>query len=63
MDLILGPFADSPMSGLDDGLLDAYEALLVENDQDLYRWITAAEAGPDRLGNIIGEIRRFHEIG
>lgn len=47
MDLILGPFADGPMAALDAGALDLYEALLEENDQDLYPWITARIAGRD----------------
>ncbi|MDO5605898.1 MAG: succinate dehydrogenase assembly factor 2 [Paracoccus sp. (in: a-proteobacteria)] len=45
MDLILGPFADSDLAGLNPAMLDAYEALLAENDQDLYLWITARTRG------------------
>lgn len=41
MDLILGGFADRSLPGLGAADLDAYEGLLAENDQDLYRWITA----------------------
>lgn len=41
MDLILGAFAQSRLPGLDAQTLDAYEALLQENDHDLYAWITA----------------------
>lgn len=40
MDLILGPFADGPLKDFGPEELDAYEALLEENDQSLYRWIT-----------------------
>ncbi|MDO5705535.1 MAG: succinate dehydrogenase assembly factor 2 [Paracoccus sp. (in: a-proteobacteria)] len=57
MDLILGPFSDGPMAGLDAGMLDLYEELLTENDQDLYPWITARiagrSAGPDRLAPVL----------
>lgn len=45
MDLILGPFADSEIKGLTPTDLDLYEALLEENDQDLYPWITARLKG------------------
>lgn len=45
MDLILGPFADSEMGNLTPAELDDYEALLNENDQDLYPWVTARMAG------------------
>lgn len=47
MDLILGPFADAHAPGLDAGLLTQYEALLEENDQDLYAWILARMHGRD----------------
>lgn len=56
MDLILGPFADQRLAGLEAALLDRYEALLEENDQDLYAWILAringreASVPPDLLG-------------
>ena len=48
MDLILGPFADARLGDLDAEALDAYEALLAENDQDLYRWASGAEPAPER---------------
>lgn len=45
MDLILGPYADAHLAAMDAATLDAYEALLEENDQDLYPWITARMTG------------------
>lgn len=45
MDLILGPYADDTLAGMEPGALDAYEALLDENDQDLYPWVTARMRG------------------
>ena len=44
MDMILGPFADALAEGRAEADLDALEALIEENDQDLYRWTSAAEA-------------------
>ena len=41
MDLILGHFADDALASLDGADLDAYEAMLSENDQDLYLWVPA----------------------
>jgi antitoxin CptB len=41
MDLILGPFSDAELAALDAMTLDTYEALLGENDHDLYQWVTA----------------------
>lgn len=50
MDLILGHFADGPLAGLTASELDDYEAVLNENDQDLYRWITGRMNGGDGRG-------------
>ena len=72
MDLILGPFADAALAGMDDASLDGYEALLDENDQDLYPWVTArlggGTAGPDRHAAVLDEVAahaagRLRQIG
>jgi antitoxin CptB len=41
MDLILGPFADTRLTDLDERDQVLFERLLNENDHDLYRWVTA----------------------
>jgi antitoxin CptB len=46
MDLILGPYADAHLDSLSAQELDAYDALLAENDQDLYLWVTGARTPP-----------------
>lgn len=51
MDLILGPFADRALAGLGPDMLDRYEALLQENDQDLYLWIVARVGGHQGAGS------------
>ena len=56
MDLILGPFADDHLAALDAEALDAYEALLSENDQDLYRWAAGTEATPERHAPMLDRI-------
>lgn len=57
MDLILGPFADGPLAGLQADMLERYEMLMSENDQDLYRWITARisgrSEGPEALAPLL----------
>lgn len=57
MDLILSGFAAARLEGMDDGALDAYEALLEESDQDLYAWVAGQAAPPERHAPLIGEIR------
>ncbi len=39
MDLILGSFADDEIAHLSEDELDAFDSLMNENDQDLFKWI------------------------
>jgi antitoxin CptB len=56
-DLILGGFADSGLAALDDAALDAYEALMEENDWDIYYWVTGARAVPPAHRAMIETLR------
>ena len=56
MDLILGGFSDARLGTLDDETLDTYEALLSENDQELYRWVTGQDEAPERFRPLVAEI-------
>jgi antitoxin CptB len=56
MDLVLGPFADNRLEALAAAELDLYEALLAENDQDLYQWVSGQVAPPDRFAGLIKTI-------
>jgi antitoxin CptB len=58
MDLILGHFSDDELATLGPVDLDLYEALLEENDHDLYRWVSGAEAVPAGLSPLIARIAR-----
>lgn len=60
MDLILGPFFDARGAGLDAETLDRYEALLGENDQDLYQWFSGQANAPDDLAPMLDVIRDHH---
>ncbi|MEM8570918.1 MAG: succinate dehydrogenase assembly factor 2 [Pseudomonadota bacterium] len=62
MDLILGPFSDSEVKTLSANELDAYEAMLTENDQDLYRWVSGQDELPELHASILEKIREFHHI-
>lgn len=57
MDLILGGFADAHLSGLTDAELDAHEALMDENDQDLYMWISEQADAPDHHKPALAKLR------
>jgi len=64
MDLILSAFAAEHLEEMDARALDDYDALLNENDQDLYRWVTGQDTPPDRLANLIDRISKtFQKSG
>jgi antitoxin CptB len=59
-DLILGPFADANLAGMNDAELDAFEALIGELDHDLYAWITGAAPAPAAFeGPMLERLRVF----
>jgi antitoxin CptB len=53
MDLLLGRFADAELERLSDRELDLFEAILAEEDQDLYAWITGERPWPTSLNNLL----------
>lgn len=59
MDLILGPYANARIEELDAETLDLFDALLLENDQDLYLWVTGAKAPPERFVNLLAKICEY----
>ncbi len=57
MDILLMRYAEARLEAMDAGALDAYEALLSENDQDLYQWISGQKPAPEALVPMIDDIR------
>ena len=57
MDLILGRFWDAEGATLDDETLEIYEAMLSENDQDLYAWVSGQSTPPDAFAALIARLR------
>ena len=62
MDLILSAFADARLGELSADELDAYEAMLDENDQDLYKWVSGAVKPPEAHAPILAAVAKFHKI-
>lgn len=56
MDLILTDWAQHELPGMSDADLDAYDALLAENDQALYAWICGHEAAPKAHTDLVARI-------
>jgi antitoxin CptB len=57
MDVILSRFAEMRLAGLDAEMLDSYDALLRENDHDLYYWVSGVQEPPAHFAPLVGEIR------
>ncbi len=56
MDLILSTYAEARLAALGPDDLALYEALLFENDQDLYRWVGGRTVPPERFRVLIDDI-------
>jgi antitoxin CptB len=56
MDLILTAYADTHLADMDTAVMDVYDAMLNENDQDLYQWVTGQVAAPAPFTALIGDI-------
>jgi antitoxin CptB len=62
-DLLLGPFAERHLAEMTPPQLDRFEALLAENDADLYDWIGGrVPPPPDRDSDVLRLLIafRFH---
>lgn len=56
MDLILQRFAEANLHTMDDAGLNLYDALLNENDHDLYQWVSGQVSPPEAYGELIDGI-------
>lgn len=57
MDILLIRYSGEKLAGMDAAALDAYEALLEENDQDLYQWISGQKPAPAPHEALVADIR------
>ena len=57
MDLILMHYAQDKLSGMSDEALDHYDALLNENDQDLYQWCSGQVPPAREFTDLIADIK------
>ncbi len=56
MDIILGNYARDRLQTMDGAALDHFDALLWENDQDLYLWVSGQGPAPDRFHALVEDI-------
>lgn len=59
MDLVLGPFADQHLSAMSPQVLDLYDSLLTENDQDLYAWVSGVLPVPERYCALLSMVSSY----
>lgn len=58
MDVILSRYAGARLTVLTAAQLDLYDALLSENDHDLYSWVSGQAAPPPRFAALVADIAR-----
>lgn len=56
MDLILGHWSDAHLAELGLAELEVYDAMLSENDHDLYGWVTGKSQAPEAFAPLIARI-------
>jgi antitoxin CptB len=61
MDILLSAFAAENLGQMDAARLDLYEALLHENDQDLYQWVTGQVPANDPFRDLIADIAQTYQ--
>lgn len=59
MDMVLGPYSDTELVTLDEAQITLYDALLNENDLDLYQWVTGQEPTPGTYLDLLTGISKF----
>jgi antitoxin CptB len=63
-DLLLGAFAAAHLHAFDAAQLDRFEALLAENDGELFDWISGRAAPPDeKITDVLCLLLRFRFQG
>jgi len=63
MDLILSAFANSHLEKMTEADLILYDAMLFENDHDLYQLVTGQIAAPERFAAMIAMVATtLHKI-
>jgi antitoxin CptB len=56
MDLILGGYADAELATLDADGVALFEAVLGENDHDLFAWVTGQAEPPARYAPLMADL-------
>ena len=63
MDIILSRYAAARLAGMNSAALDDFDALLSENDQDLYQWVTGQIPPPAQYAGLVADISGHARAG
>ena len=58
MDLVLGPYSDTQLTSLSEAQILVYDALLEENDHDLYGWVAGHIPTPENYLELVSIISK-----
>ncbi|UWQ81290.1 succinate dehydrogenase assembly factor 2 [Leisingera sp. S132] len=61
MDILLSAYAAASLEQMDAAQLDLYDQLLLENDQDLYQWVTGQAEPQERFRDLVADIAQTHQ--
>lgn len=59
MDLVLSAFSSARLASMSDSELDVYDALLSENDHDLFQWVTGQAAASVPYAGLVAQISAY----
>lgn len=59
MDMVLGPYSDTELVGLNEAETLLYDVLLDENDITLYQWVTSQTPTPEHYLELLTVITKF----
>lgn len=66
LDILLGAFLEKAYISLPEGEQALFEALLKQEDQDLFEWLTGKKTPPTEISSMIEKIRenakRSHSV-
>lgn len=56
MDILLMAYTEANLEAMSDAQLDLFDKLLMNNDQDLYQWVTGQVAPPSVFAELVQEL-------
>ncbi|MCB1507408.1 MAG: succinate dehydrogenase assembly factor 2 [Hyphomicrobiaceae bacterium] len=63
LDIMIGSYADAHLAAMGEADLDAFEALMQQEEPHLYNWIAGIEDAPDAVRSpLLDDIIAFHKL-